>query len=501
MSYIKRSKRNGKIYLSEVESVRIDGKVVTKHLRYLGREADGKTILSSSISNVTVSKVKVYGPLIVLNQLANEINLPTLLGKYSKEILSMVYAHCTDFKSINNMPDWFQRTDLNFLLGLDNITEDSCLKALDSLESMDSTELQRKIFESTSKKHKIDDKGILYDVTNTYLYGKKCPFGKLGHDKEGVKGRPLIQVGLGVTKEDGIPIFHKTFHGNIGDSKTLEDSITAFGEFKIKDGLIVFDRGISSKSNQIDIKKLKWKVICGLPLHQGLKKAIKPLINKPNFIKLDNRVRLTKTVFYVTDKPYNIGEVKGKIIICFNEQKKKNARESLYDEISEAENLLIEGKSIKESLNKYFDKKNKLMLNKIEETLEFCGYSVIFTTSDYSKEEIVKIYFDKDVVEKAFQSLKGVTKLRPIRHWLYNRVVAHIFICYLSYLLLSLLKLKLKKLGISPAEALSQLDTMYKIYLKDEKKEFEISRIVTLSKMQEKILKLVDKKILNEITT
>jgi transposase len=428
--------------------------------------------------------------------LANEIGLPSLLGKYSKEILSMVYAHCTDFKSVNNMPDWFQRTDLNFLLGLNNVTEDICLKAPDSLEAMDLTELQKQIFEKTIKKHKIYDKGILYDVTNTYLYGKKCPFGKLGHDKEGVKGRPLIQVGLGVTKEDGIPIFHKTFHGNIGDSKTLEDSITSFGDFKIKDGLIVFDRGISSKKNQVDIRKLKWKVICGLPLQQGLKKVLKPLINKPNFTKLNNRVKLSKTVFYVITKPYSIGEVKGKIIICFNEQKRKNAKEALYDEINEAENLLSEGKGIKESLNKYFDKNNKLMANKMEEALEFCGYSVIFTTSGHSNDEIVKIYFDKDVVEKAFQSLKGVTKLRPIRHWLYNRVVAHIFICYLSYLLLSLLRLKLKKLNLSPVEALSQLDTMYKIYLKDEKKGFEISRIVTLSKMQEKILKLISSEIL-----
>jgi len=498
MSYIKRSKRNGKVYLSEVESVRVDGKVVTKHLRYLGREADGKTILASSISDVSVSNVKVYGPLIVLDHLANEIGLPSLLGKYAKEILSMVYAHCTDFKSINNMPDWFQRTDLNFLLGLNHVTEDSCLKALDSLEAMDSTALQKRIFENTCKKYKIDDKGILYDVTNTYLYGKKCPLGKLGHDKEGVKGRPLIQVGLGVTKEAGIPIFHKTFHGNIGDSKTLEDVITSFDDFNIKDGLIVFDRGISSKKNQVDIKKMEWKVICGLPLHQGLKKVLKPLINKPDFIKINNRVKLSKTIFYVTTKPYCIGGVEGKIIICFNEQKKQKAKESLYDEINEAENLLAQGKGIKESLHQYFDKNNQLMMDKIEAALVFCGYTVIFTTSSDSKEDIVKIYFDKDVVEKAFQSLKGVTKLRPIRHWLYNRVVAHIFICYLSYLLLSLLKLKLKKLDLSPVEALSQLDTMYKVYLKDEKKGFEISRVVTLSKIQEKILKSISKNILEK---
>jgi hypothetical protein len=95
MSYIKRSKRNGKVYLSEVETKRVNDKVVTRHIRYLGREADGKTVLSSSLSHVKVEQVKIYGPLLVLNHIAQEINLPSLRGQYSNEILNMAYAHWT----------------------------------------------------------------------------------------------------------------------------------------------------------------------------------------------------------------------------------------------------------------------------------------------------------------------------------------------------------------------------------------------------------------------
>ena len=81
MSYIKRSKKNGKVYLSEVETKRINGKIVTKHIRYLGKEADGKTILSSSISNVEIEEVKVYGPLLALHHIASELKLPAILGE------------------------------------------------------------------------------------------------------------------------------------------------------------------------------------------------------------------------------------------------------------------------------------------------------------------------------------------------------------------------------------------------------------------------------------
>jgi transposase len=58
----------------------------------------------------------------------------------------------------------------------------------------------------------------------------------------------------------------------------------------------------------------------------------------------------------------------------------------------------------------------------------------------------VQGYFDKDVVEKSFQALKGIINLRPVHHWLYNRVEAHVFICYLACLLLSVLKDKVRHL-------------------------------------------------------
>ena len=108
---------------------------------------------------------------------------------------------------------------------------------------------------------------------------------------------------------------------------------------------------------------------------------------------------------------------------------------------------------------------------------------------------MVQLYFDKDVVEKAFRTLKGVTNLRPIRHWLYNRVTGHVFVCYLSCVLLSILKLKLKKLEISPTQALEDLQSMYRVCLYDKKKKNRFYRTVTLSKHQEDILKAIKRKL------
>ena len=499
MSFVRKIKKKGRTYLAEVESKRVDGKVVQKHIRYIGREADGKTILSASISDLEIEQVKLHGPLLVLHHLAKEIRLDECLGPFADELLSMVYAHCLDYQSVNQMARWYERTDLNMMLSLEGLTEARLLEAMDYLEMRDPIALQREIFENVSKKYTLAQTGIVYDVTNTYLYGKKCSLGKPGKDKQGVKGRPLIQIGLGVTKDEGIPLFHKVFDGNIHDSRTFQDAITTFGQYNIKKGLVVFDRGISSKKNQKDITGLKWNVLCGLPLNDSLKKILTKLIASEEFLKYPNRVRSNKTVFYVIPKPYSLGGIKGKLAFCFNERLRRDIRESRYDEIAHAQKLLDEGKTLKEGIEKFFGADGRLLSSRLEKTEQFDGYSCIFTTARISKEEMIRLYFDKDLVEKAFQSLKGVIKLQPIRHWLYNRVTAHVFICYLSYLLLTLLKLRLRSLEMSPVEALRELDSLYKVYMRDTKKGFKLSRMVVLSKKQEKILRTIDKRLIPKV--
>ena len=76
MSYIRKIKKNGKIYLAETESKWINGKSVQKHIRYIGTEVDGETKLASSISDIEVEDVKVFGPLIVLHHVDKRLLNP-----------------------------------------------------------------------------------------------------------------------------------------------------------------------------------------------------------------------------------------------------------------------------------------------------------------------------------------------------------------------------------------------------------------------------------------
>ena len=86
---------------------------------------------------------------------------------------------------------------------------------------------------------------------------------------------------------------------------------------------------------------------------------------------------------------------------------------------------------------RYLTQTGKLREHELQEAEKYDGISLLFSTKPLSPEEVTRKYFEKDVVEKAFQSLKGVVKIRPVRKWIAERVRAHVFICFLAYLLIA----------------------------------------------------------------
>jgi transposase len=299
-----------------------------------------------------------------------------------------------------------------------------------------------------------------------------------------------------VTQQEGFPLFHKVFDGNVHDARTLQDMVTLFRSYHLGPGLFIYDRGITSGRNLKDIKRLHWNTLCGVPLHDALKKFWRPWADPQKLMQLRHRHRVGQNIFYGYLRPYQIDGVRGRLLLCLNERRQREARESRRDEIVYAGKLLAQGKSIKSGLERFFDPEGRLLPPKLAAAEEFDGYSCIFCTCPLSPGQMLSLYFDKDIVEKAFRSLKGITQLRPIRSWLAEHVRGHVFICYLAYLLLSLLQYRLRETEFTAESSLLELGTMYKVYLRDAKKGFQLSRVVNLTKKQELILKTIDKTLL-----
>jgi transposase len=74
---------------------------------------------------------------------------------------------------------------------------------------------------------------------------------------------------------------------------------------------------------------------------------------------------------------------------------------------------------------------------KIQEESALDGIYVVRTSADVqtlSPDGTVRAYKDLAKVERAFRSIKTIDlKVRPIYHWLDNRIRAHVFLCMLAY--------------------------------------------------------------------
>src|SRR5262249_30209662 len=90
------------------------------------------------------------------------------------------------------------------------------------------------------------------------------------------------------------------------------------------------------------------------------------------------------------------------------------------------------------------------------------GFTVLVAHNglQHSAAELCRLYRAKDKVEKDFQTIKSVTKLRPIRHHTDAKVSAHVTLCMLALLLERRLEDKLDGLCSAP-EALETLATCH----------------------------------------
>jgi transposase len=74
------------------------------------------------------------------------------------------------------------------------------------------------------------------------------------------------------------------------------------------------------------------------------------------------------------------------------------------------------------------------------------GVFLLSTTEiDLKGEEILKIYREKNIIEKAFRTIKSEIEIRPFFLSTEKSVIGYVFICALAYQVRSVLKFNMKK--------------------------------------------------------
>jgi transposase len=337
-------------------------------------------------------------------------------------------------------------------LGLQAATADDLYNTMDWL-----LERQGRIEKQLAARHLADGSLVLCDVTSTYFEGRACPLAHLGHSRDDKRGTLQMVFGL-LCNREGCPVAVEVFDGNTADPRTLAPQIDKLRQrFGLSRVVLVGDRGLLTEARIRD----ELQPVAGLDWVTALRSsAIQQLVSTG---ALQLSLFDQRDLAQMTSPDYP-GE---RLVVCKNpllaaERARKRedllqATERELDKIvtaTQRPKRRLQGQAqiglrVGRVLQRFKVAKHFLVtitddgftyrrdVNRIAREAALDGVYVIRTSvaePDLATEETVRAYKALSGVERAFRSYKTVDlRVRPIYHYLADRVRAHVLLCMLAY--------------------------------------------------------------------
>jgi len=147
----------------------------------------------------------------------------------------------------------------------DKVTKDQLYGISHRLYSI-KDQLEKYLSRCTNELFDLEDRIILYDLTNTYFEGRMqgSKLAKFGRSKEKRKDARLVVLAIVINRE-GFLKYSNIFEGNMSDSKTLEtiiDTLSHQTSFAKRKPIVVMDAGIATEDNVGMLKRKKYDYLC-----------------------------------------------------------------------------------------------------------------------------------------------------------------------------------------------------------------------------------------------
>ena len=120
-------------------------------------------------------------------------------------------------------------------------------------------EQQPSVENALARRHLKNGTLVLYDVSSSYLEGRKCPLAQHGYSRDHRPDRLQIVYGLLCTRE-GLPVAVEVFDGDAADPTTLAPQIAKLKQrFALDRVVLVGDRGmLTSAASAKRWSRLDW---------------------------------------------------------------------------------------------------------------------------------------------------------------------------------------------------------------------------------------------------
>jgi len=438
-------------------------------------------IVEAFVNGLYNEQLQIIGPQLILGSVYHKIGLPTFDNDryFIHLVISRLVYPGSKLKTIQ----YLQRHH-NIDVSIQTI-----YRYLDELSSKRLDAIHKIIFSHTKEVLNGEIGVVFYDMTTLYFEAsEEDDIRKIGYSKDGKHQHPQIMLGL-LVGQNGYPIGYNIFQGNTSETKTLIPILESFQEkFDIVKPIVVADCALLSDKNVQALDSQGYQYILG-----GKIKNEAQLI-KDEILSLDIQSK----------NPVEIQNKYGRLIISYSEKRAKKDAFNRKRGLRRLEQKVKSGKLKKESINnrgynKYLilqgDMNIKIDYAKFNADHVWDGLKGYSTNTELTSEQVIKTYGNLWLIEKAFRISKTDLKVRPIYHRIYNRIQAHICICFAAYAVYKELErmLYLKKIEISPEKAIELTKDMQQLTYYLPKSQLKRTKLLNLNESQKNLIEMIEK--------
>ena len=459
---------------------------IVKRKRYdVGDEkSDWETVDLSTMKNKDANEI---GGEWLCKQTFNQLGIGDFLRqqKWPEDKISLVTTHiicravypASELKTVSYIKE---NSAISEITGIekDKITKDQLYSISHKLYYV-KDKLERYLSKRTNELFDLEDKIILYDLTNTYFEGRmqNSRLAKFGRSKEKRKDARLVVLAVVINRE-GFLKYSNIFEGNMTDSKTLEtviDALSSQTSFTGRKPIVVMDAGIATDDNVKMLKRKGYDYLC--VSRSNLKEYYADTNSKPIQIN-DKKKQPIELLKVKTDKDndhYLWVKSQAKAL-------KENSMNGLFAQrFEEGIQRISEGINRKggtKKVDKVYERIGRLKqkypsVHKYyeitvtdngegtatgisckhktgEDPDKKAGVYFLRTSLDENDEKTLwLIYNIIREIEHTFRVLKTDLDLRPIYHKTDDAAMAHLHLGLLAYWLVSTIRYQLKQKGFT----------------------------------------------------
>lgn len=491
----KDGKRHG--YWALVESYRTSRGPRQRVVAYLGemdaagrlgiqRQAEGPTAIAQrrlfgevepqwvevDLKRITVEQKRAFGGPWLGLELCRQIGLTDFIERTlpagQEEIPWSVMAQililarlCHPSSELHIAEHFYESSALSDLLGVpaDKVNEDRLYRALDQLLPHKEA-LERHLKNRLGELFELDYDLLLYDVTSTYFEGeaKQIPLAQRGYSRDRRPDCKQVNIALVVSRE-GIPLGYELFAGNRNGVTTLEEIVERIERLYGRANRIwVMDRGLISEENVRYLQQAGRRYIVGTPkgmlrrferellaqdwqrVHEGLEVRFCPApAGEEVFLLCRSAQRREKERAMHERFEKRIEEGLEKIGASCQQRKQQPIAVAQRVGRLLGRNSRAAG-AFQVEIVPDTDGFAKFRWRKIDRWRQWARlsegcYLLRSNVTDWSPQELWRVYIQLTEAEAAFRVQKSDLQLRPIWHKKPRRVEAHILVCFLAYVL------------------------------------------------------------------